>query len=331
MAALLGTRMTKQLKQRIGAVIVTWNSAAEIGSCLEAAHKAGVTEIVVVDNGSSDETIEIVKEYAGVQLLSFPENLGFAGGVNQGVATLTCDFALILNPDCRVESGLNDMAVAAELGAAGGKLLAADGTMQTGFAVRRLPSAIILIFETLGLNRLFPGNPVNRRYRCLDFDPDLPQEIEQPPAAFFLVRRDLFQQLGGMDEAFWPVWFEDVDFCARFAKAGYRIYYCPSAIAWHGGAASIDKILWSSRELAWYGSLLRYATKHFGWLSRCLVGLAVAAASVPKALMGIIYRRQGVRALGVFTRVLRLVWMSLVLGRVDNRRFRRQLEGPDQL
>ena len=321
--------MTIRLVHKIGAVIVTWNSASEIASCLSAVHKAGVTDIVVVDNGSSDETMEIVREHADVTLLSFPENLGFAGGVNRGFAALNTDFVLILNPDCRVESGLDDMAIAAQYGAAGGKLLAPDGKLQAGFAVRRLPSALTLIFETLGFNRFFPSNPVNRRYRCLDLDPELPQEIEQPPGAFFLVRRDCFEALGGMDESFWPVWFEDVDFCARAHAAGYRIFYCPSARAWHDGGASIKKIFWSFKELAWYGSLLRYATKHFGWLSRFLVGLAVAAASVPKALAGIIYRRPRANPLGVYTSVLRLVWMCLFTGRVDIRRFSWQSGGPD--
>ncbi len=318
------------MKHSIGAVIVAWNSASEIADCIAAVHKAGVTDIVVVDNNSSDETSLIVKDHSHVKLLSFSENYGFSGGVNRGVAALTTDFVLILNPDCRVQGGLADMATAANEGAAGGMLLAPNGKLQTGFAVRSLPTPAALIFETIGLNRLFPNNPVNRRYRCLDLDPNLPQEIEQPPAAFFMVRREVFLKLGGMDEDFWPVWFEDVDFCARLRSASYRIYYCPTARAIHDGGTSVKKIFWSFKELAWYGSLLRYATKHFGWLSRFLVGLAVAAASVPKAFMGIIDRRPGVRPFGVYTRVLRLVWMSLVTGRVDLRRVSRQLEGPDQ-
>ncbi len=318
------------MTRNIGAVIVTWNSASEIASCIAAVQKTGVLDIVVVDNHSSDETCAIVKDHPHVKLLSFSENFGFAGGVNRGVAALSTDFVLILNPDSRVQSGLDDMAVAAEAGAAGGMLLSPNGKLQTGFAIRRLPIPAALIFETLGLNRFFPNNPVNRRYRCLDFDHTLPQEIEQPPAAFLMVRRDVFVQLGGMDEDFWPVWFEDVDFCARLRAAGHHIYYCPAARAVHDGGTSVKKIFWSFKELAWYGSLLMYATKHFGWLSRCLVGLAVAAASVPKVLMWIIYRRPGARPFGVYTRVLCLVWMSLVAARVDLRRVSRQLEGPDQ-
>ncbi len=315
----------------IGAVIVTWNSEEDIAECIAAAKKAGVAETIVVDNGSKDRTRDIVAATDGVKLLYFPENLGFAGGVNRGVAALSTEYALILNPDCLIEAGLEQMADAAREGAAGGMLLGADGELQNGFAVRRLPTPWTLIFEVLGLNRLFPGNPVNQSYRCADFDATRTQEVEQPPGAFLMVRKDIFENLRGMDEAFWPVWFEDVDFCLRLHEAGHKILYCPAAKAKHRGGGSIDKILWPFKELAWYGSLLRYATQHFGWLSRRLVCLAVAAASVPRALTGIIYRRQGVRALGVYADVFRLAWVSLVLDRVDHRRFGRHVEGAEHL
>ncbi len=314
----------------IGAVIVAWNSAADIAGCIQSVQDAGAQEVIVVDNGSHDQTREIVNSLSGVRLLYFPENTGFAGGVNRGVAALSTDYALILNPDCHVEGGLQEMAAAAQQGAAGGMLLDSNGQLQTGFAVRRFPTPCSLAFETLGLNRLSPGNSVNRRYRCFDFDPTREQEVDQPPGAFLMVRRDIFLSLGGMDEQFWPVWFEDVDFCLRLKQAGHRIVYCPAARARHRGGASIVKIYWPFKELAWYGSLLRYATKHFGWLSRRLVGLAVAAASVPRAFTGILLRRQGIRALGVYARIFVLACQSLVHGRVDTRRFGRHVEGADQ-
>ena len=316
---------------QVGAVIVTWNSAEDIAECIRAARNSGIEKIVVVDNGSSDHTRKIVAMIEGVRLLEFAENLGFAGGVNQGVAALDTDYVLILNPDCFVVSGISAMKRAAQGGAAGGMLLGEDGQLQQGFAVRRLPTAATLMFEVLGINRIFAGNPVNRRYRCADFDAALEQPVEQPPAAIFLVKKEVFVALNGMDETYWPVWFEDVDFCARLLAAGYRITYSPEAKATHRGGSSVKKIFWPFKELAWYGSLLRYSIQHFGWLFSRLVVLAVAAASVPRALTGIIFRRQGVRTLGVYADVLRLAWTSLVHNRVDIRRFSRHLEGPDYL
>jgi GT2 family glycosyltransferase len=111
-----------------------------------------------------------------------------------------------------------------------------------------------------------------------------------------------------------------VDFCLRLVRSGFRIRFTPRAIARHRGAASISKIRWSSKELAWYGSLLRYAARQFGWLSRRLVGLAVAAASVPRALTGILFRHQSASTLGVYARVVYLAVGVIVRGREDVRR-----------
>jgi GT2 family glycosyltransferase len=149
---------------------------------------------------------------------------------------------------------------------------------------------------------------------------DIETVVDQPAGAFLCFRREAFETVGGFNESFWPVWFEDVDFCLRLSQFGYTLRFTPLASARHAGAQSIRKILWSSKELAWYGSLLRYATLQFGWLSRRLVGLAVAAASVPRSLSGILFRHQSVRTLGVYARVLSLALGVVVTGRVDERR-----------
>ena len=70
------------------------------------------------------------------------------------------------------------------------------------------------------LNRFWPGNPVNRRYRCLDWDSSSRSMVEQPAEHFFMVRRAVWQELGGFDEGFFPLWFEDVDFCRQNSRSG---------------------------------------------------------------------------------------------------------------
>ena len=82
------------------------------------------------------------------------------------------------------------------------------------FHAAALSTPLTLAFEVLGLNRLFPYNPLNRRYRCRDLDLSQPQEAEQPPGAFLMVRREVWQRLGGFDTQLPPLWFEDVDFAA---------------------------------------------------------------------------------------------------------------------
>ena len=97
--------------------------------------------------------------------------------------------------------------------------------------------------------------------------------VEQPAGAFFMFRRSGWEQLGGFDENFWPVWFEDVDFCARLRSAGFVLRYQPEARATHAGGHSVGRIPLGLRERYWYGSLLNTRLSTIG-------GLRLAKASL---------------------------------------------------
>src|SRR5882724_19080 len=155
----------------VGIVIVTHNSAEEIGPCLDAAVATGA-EVVVVDNASEDETRDEV-ERRGVRLIANRSNAGFAAAVNQGTLALSTPLLLLLNPDAVIQGGLEHLREACsdpKTAAAGGLLVDTQGKPQAGYAVRRFPSATALCFEALLINRLWPANPVNWHYRCLDLD-----------------------------------------------------------------------------------------------------------------------------------------------------------------
>src|SRR5580704_6339176 len=155
----------------IGIVIVTFNSGAEIGACLDAALASGA-EVVVVDNGSQDATIAEVAR-RGSRLVANSTNRGFAGGVNQGFSAMNCPYILLLNPDAVLLTSLDPLREACDLprsAGAGGLLMDLNGNPQTGFMFRRLPTPLSLLLEVLLLNRVWPGNPVNRHYRSLDLN-----------------------------------------------------------------------------------------------------------------------------------------------------------------
>ena len=216
-------------------------------SCLDAlAELAPDVAATVVDNASTDRTVEQVRQRTvvnpRVKLIANRDNRGFAGAVNQGFATTGSDPILLLNPDVQLRTPLTPLIEACqEHGLAAGQLTTPDGRAQAGFTIRRFPTAASLAFELLGINRLWPGNPANRRYRYLDRDLNREGPVEQPAGAFLMVRRDVWEHLGGLDEAFHPVWFEDVDFCRRAAEAGYRIEYVPQVRAEHLGGHSVKE------------------------------------------------------------------------------------------
>ena len=261
-----------------GIVIVTYNSAAVIRQCLEACLKVTGAQVVVVDNASEDETVELVSRYPCVRLLENSVNRGFAAAVNQGFESLRTRAVLLLNPDTILVRGFQELEAAVSsddgVAAATGTLVNAAGGAQHGFNVRAFPTPLTLLFETLGVNRVWPSNPVNRRYRAR-LDTASPADIDQPAGAFLMVRRDAWERIGGLDEQFYPVWFEDVDFCKRLRDEGFRIRYVPAAAAEHAGGHSVSRLPWALRQQFWYGSLLRYASKHFSKSAGSVVVLGV--------------------------------------------------------
>lgn len=282
-----------------GAVIVTYNSAGHIGPCLDSclAHARDLDAgIVVVDNASSDSTLDEVRSRPAVTIIANSHNAGFAAAANQGFAALPHAAAvLLLNPDTQLISSPSILSRALQetprAAAAGGMLLSPSGAPQLGFQFRRFPTPAALAFETLGLNRLFPSNPVNRRYRALDLDPALPAEGIQPAGACLLVLRAAWQQVSGFDEGFHPLWFEDVDFLKRLSDSGWRILYAPAFQAAHFGGHSIARLRTASRQLYWYNNLLRYASLHFGTAGRVLNCGAVFIGVSPRAVTGMLLER----------------------------------------
>jgi len=266
---------------RCSVIVVTYNSGTQIEACLRALAPQDC-EIVVVDNASQDDTvarIRALEEQIPLQLLTISRNIGFAGGVNQGARAAGGDVLLILNPDAIADPGavnaIVDCLETSGAGAAGGALLESDGQPARGFAFRRIPTLTTLLFEVLLVNQVWPGNPVNRRYRCLDADYFKQQRVEQPAGACLAVTRKAWDSVQGMDTAFYPVWFEDVDFCKRLLDQGAAIIYCPTSRFHHGGAHSVGQLKFGDKQMFWYQNMVRYAKKHFMSAQVLILRLAI--------------------------------------------------------
>jgi N-acetylglucosaminyl-diphospho-decaprenol L-rhamnosyltransferase len=321
---------------RTGVVIVTYNSAGPIERCLQS---CGDLPVVVVDNASRDATCELVRkhvhEHSGVTLIANADNFGFAAAVNQGVMALETDLILLLNPDAELTSPVDDLETAClESGTAiaAGQLTETSGRPQRGFTLRRFPGAPTLVFEVLGINRLLPANRLNRSYRCLDLDLSRPADAEQPPGAFLMFRREVWQRLGGFDTHFFPLWFEDVDFCKRARDLGLKIQYVPQVTALHQGGHSIASLDWECREVYWYVSLLRYASKHFRPHAFRWVSAAVVLGSLLRTAIGVMTQRS-FRPITVYAKLGRLAGHSLISGHVVEVRgsgFNRAVEEQEQ-
>ena len=126
-----------------------------------------------------------------------------------------------------------------------------------------------------------------------------------------MIRRSVWRSLGGFDEGFYPLWFEDVDFCFRLCKEQYHVRFIPSAVAKHTGAHSIRKIPVEFRLFYWYGSLLRYAAKHCRPYARQLLCLAVVSGALAR-LVPEFFNRPGTKLLKIYGRIVRLAGQHLI-------------------
>lgn len=285
----------------VSVLIVNWNTCEHLRRCLQALQRCPRTpdlEVIVVDNASSDGSAEMVRqEFPSVKLVVNGGNIGYAAANNQAATVAQGQFFLLLNPDAEVTPNAIERLVAfaqahPDAGAVAPRLVYPDGRLQP--SVRSFPTPAALLFAAIGLDKLFPSLG---RYRMTWFRYDRIAEVEQPMASALLVRREVWEQVGGMDETM-PIFFNDVDFCWRLKKAGWRIYFLPDAVVIHHHGASTRLLgigkLWVSRQ-----GLLRFYDKHFRPLMPAsfyaLLRGAIAAGSalrIVAALIANFLRRQ---------------------------------------
>jgi len=259
----------------VSILIVTWNSERWIDRCLRSIPAAceGIShEIVVYDNASSDTTLQRVRQAPSPVVMplviSSDRNDGFAAGTNRALQQSNGRFVFFLNPDCELEPGaltllVNFLDQHLDVAAAAPLLQDESGETQREFQLRRLPTLRSFAAEILLVDKLFPGNPATSRYRFRDADLTHPIRVEQPAAAAFLIRREVFESIGPLDEAFAPAWFEDVDFCRRMMEAGKEIFAVPAARARHFGGASLEHVGHARFVDVWYRNMWLYGRKWF--------------------------------------------------------------------
>ena len=256
----------------VSIVIVTWNSARWIERCLQSLKDAcdGIRyEVVVYDNASTDATLKLLDVGENTaRVIRGGANDGFAAGVNRAFSGSRGRYVFLLNPDCELGSSavtlLAQFLDANPQAAAAAPLLEDErGDTQRNFQLRRLPTLRALAAEALLLDKLFPRNRATSHYRYHDLELREPQRVEQPAAAALLVRREVFDEIGPLDEQFSPAWFEDVDYCRRLSQAGKEVYVVPAARVRHYGGASLEHMSYGSFINLYYRNMWRYARKWF--------------------------------------------------------------------
>lgn len=249
--------------------IVNWNVQDSLRECLQSIYREtqGISyEILVVDNGSRDGSVGMVRDhFPNVHLIVNTRNKGFAAANNQAVQMSKGRQVVFLNPDTVIQgSALSTMVkfmdTHPEAGAVGCKLLNNDGSIQ--HSLRRSPTFSIALFSSTILGRLplFGGKTEDYKMKRFCFDKVV--EVEATSGAALLVRRSVLNEVGLMDEGYF-MFMEEVDLCERIRKEGYKIYFLPDAVITHLGGESRNQ---NPEGLMIIGlsSVMRYFTKFEG-------------------------------------------------------------------
>lgn len=200
-------------------------------------------EIIVIDNASADQSVEQIRQqFPDVILLANESNVGFAKANNQGFRLAQGRYVLLLNSDTVVQEDtlevmLNFMEDSPHVGAAGCKVVLPDGRLDK--ACRRgFPTPSASFYYAFGISKLFPRQPRYNQYQLSYLDPDQDYPVDCLVGAFMMVRREVIEQVGGLDEDFF-MYGEDIDWCYRIKQAGWQIYYYPhTRIIHYKGASS---------------------------------------------------------------------------------------------
>jgi len=271
-------------RAEVGVAIVSWNVAPLLRRCLRSLLDGSQDvhlRIVVVDNASTDDTMEILRaEFPQVEVVANDTNLGFTAANNQAFRALGLGstegsappYIWLLNPDTEAQPGAVGELVAyldrrPGAGAVGPMLRYGDGRLQS--SRRRFPTLATGILESTPLAWHWPNNPVARRFHMADIDPGVAGPVDWVTGAAVLLRTEALEQVGTFDEGFF-MYSEELDLLRRMGAMGWQTHYDPAAAVTHHEGRSSEQVV-AARHLHFQRSRVCYFRKHHGRAAAAVV------------------------------------------------------------
>ena len=254
---------------KLSIIIVSWNVKKDLANCLRSIEENPASkpfEVIVVDNASSDGTVESVRnKFPEVVVIANSQNLGFAAANNQGIEKSQGEYILLLNPDTIVHSGSVDVLIEfmdenKDVGICGPQLLNQDGTIQS--SVRCFPTFRGALYRHTVIRYLGLFKNEYKKWLMKSFDHKTKMDVDQVMGAALMIRQSIIEDIGVMDEQFF-MYYEEVDLCFRIKQAGWRVVFMPEVVITHLGSQSSGQIPAKKQMLA-ITSLLKFFRKHRG-------------------------------------------------------------------
>jgi GT2 family glycosyltransferase len=267
-------------------IIVNFNTRELTLKCLKSVFSSITSykfEVILIDNGSTDGLIHIIhQQFPDVRTIVNTENRGFSKANNQGIRVAKGRYILLLNSDTELQNDTLDIMISfmnqhPDVGASGCKIVLPDGSLDKA-CKRGFPTPAASFYYAFGFSKLFPKNPRFNGYQLGYLDPDKEYPVDCLVGAFMIVRREVIEQVGMLDEEFF-MYGEDIDWCYRIKQAGWGIYYYPrTQIVHYKGASSRRKPYKIIYEF--HRAMILFHHKHYrekySWMVNALVYVGVA-------------------------------------------------------
>jgi hypothetical protein len=266
-------------------VMVAWNNKDYLGPCLDSLYDSQLDatfDVVVVDNGSTDGSQQMLREkYPEVLIIQNEGNVGLGKASNQGIQATRGEFVLLFNNDTLVNKAaldgmVNLMRQKPDAGAVGITLLNGDGSFQSGYGGFSNLWEEFLIAIQVG-ERIWPGYPLQGKSQGI-------QTVGWMSSACLLVRRKTFDQIGLLDESYF-IYGDETDLQYRMKQAGWKAYYIPDLNIIHFGGRSMNR--WKRRRMVYRGKMLFYQ-KNYGPLPTAVLRLMLAVLTFFKLLIWLV-------------------------------------------
>lgn len=280
---------------KLSIIILAYNSSKDIEGCIESIFsyyskeiESGEFELVVTDNASADNTVDIVsdlkKRHKKIHFFKNEENFGFAKGLNLASKNANGEFLLYLNPDTKViNSNISSMIELAnsdkKIGVIGGQIVSSNGKKE--LSAGRFYNLKNLFFLVMGLENFFK----------VRFSPKNSQSVDFVSGGFMMVKKDLFFHLKGFDDNFF-MYVEDIEFCYRVKKNGYKVMFCPFAKIIHEQHGSSNR---SFAIINIYKGMLYFYKKHKSKYEYFIAKILLEAKATAAIFIGIINHNSGLK------------------------------------
>jgi GT2 family glycosyltransferase len=273
--------------------IVNYNNKECLAACLDSvySHPADVSfEIIVIDNGSCDGSVEFVKQaFPSVKVIGNSENRGFVKANNQGIRASGGRYLLSLNNDTIIKNGtlgglVRFMQEHPDVGVCGPKVLNQDGTFQRQCR-RSFPTLSSSLSYFLKLHKLFPRSEFFGRYLMTHWDCDKGGEVDSVSGCCLMVRREVIKKVGILDENF-VMYGDDLDWCYRIKQAGWKVCYVPDVQIIHLGGQSSRRLSGKCIVL-FYRAMAIFYRKHYAPRHTFIINSIVYAGIWLKAVVAL--------------------------------------------